>query len=179
MVKKGLRLLAAALLLAGGMAAAARAEISSDITVNPLGFVGWGPDIEFETAIGDTSALAIRGKIGGWTLGDWKNTSYGGGLSWRFYLNDELKAPRGLFVGPAVDVLSVTSSYQDGDSANAMFTSIYCQLGYKWIFGQKVGFVLAPFLNLGYSMGSLSVGDNTLDANGFLFGLGLALGIGF
>ncbi|MEW6515277.1 MAG: hypothetical protein AB1439_00035 [candidate division FCPU426 bacterium] len=184
MVRKSASVLAILLLMAAGMASAAHAEISSNITVNPLGFIGWGPDIEFETAMGDTNALAVRGKFGGWTLGDWTTTSVGGGLSWRFYLNDDLKAPRGLYVGPSVDILSVTSSIKDGGSGTSMIYSIYGQLGYKWIFGQKVGFVLSPYINLGYNMGSVSatnsLGDSdSVSFSGFLFGLGLAIGIGF
>lgn len=179
MVKKGLKILAIMLLMGAGMASAAQAEIGNSITVNPLGFVGWGPDIEYEAVMDPGSALAIRAKFGGWSLGDWSNTAIGGGLSWRFFLNDELKAPRGLWVGPAVDLLNVTAGYQNEPGVSTLFTSIYGQLGYKWVFGQKIGFVLSPYINLGYSMGSITVLDNTLSANGFLFGLGLAIGVAF
>lgn len=75
MVKKGLRVLAVLLLMGAGMATAAQAEIGNSITVNPLGFVGWGPDIEYEAVMDPGSALAIRAKFGGWSLGDWSNTA--------------------------------------------------------------------------------------------------------
>lgn len=84
-----------------------------------------------------------------------------------------------MWVGPAVDLLNVTAGYQNEPGVSTLFTSIYGQLGYKWVFGQKIGFVLSPYINLGYSMGSITVLDNTLSANGFLFGLGLAIGVAF
>ncbi len=152
---------------------------SNSITINPLGFVGWGPDIEYQGVINPGSAFALRLKVGGWGIGDWSNTALGGGASWRFFLQEENPAPRGLWVGPAVDVLSVTSKYQDYDAVTSMIYSIYGQLGYSWLFGKKVAFVLSPFLNLGFSSGSISVADNNLNFSGFLFGIGLAIGVAF
>jgi hypothetical protein len=180
MVKNSMRILAILLLMGAGMAVAAQAEIGNSITVNPLGFVGWGPDIEYEAVVGPASALALRAKVGGWSINEWSNTALGGGVGWRFFLDEDQKAPRGLWVGPTFDVLNVTSKYQDEEPVSALFYAIYGQLGYKWIFGKKVGFVLSPFINLGYSMGEItnSVGD-TLSLNGLYFGVGLAIGVAF
>lgn len=152
---------------------------SSVITINPLGFVGWGPDIEYLAVLNPGTGLAVRGKFGGWSIGDWTNTAVGGGASLRFFLQEENPAPAGLWVGPAFDVLSITSEYAGSDTATSMLYSIYGQLGYSWLFGKKVAFVLSPYLNLGYSMGEVSVADNSLSFNGFMFGIGLGIGVAF
>jgi hypothetical protein len=152
---------------------------TSDITINPLGFIGWGPDIEFEHAFGPTFALALRGKFGGFTIGDWKNSSLGGGASLRFYLQEECPAPRGLFIGPGFDVLNVTSQYGDGDKVSSRISSVFGQMGYRWLFGKKTAFVLSPYINMGYTMGSIKWTDQTLDLTGLLFGIGLAIGVAF
>ena len=153
------------------------------ITVNPLGFIGWGPDIEYERMMGGNGALAIRGKFGGWSLGDWSNSALGGGISYRWFLQEENYAS-GLWVGPSVDILSITSEFLDEDAVTSMIYSIYGQLGYKWLMGKKIAFVISPYINLGYNMGELSVTtstgvDETASFNGIAFGIGLAIGLAF
>jgi hypothetical protein len=156
----------------------------NSITLNPLGFIGWGPDIEYEGVMSPSTALALRVKFGGWTIGDWTTSSFGGGASYRFFLQPENPAPRGLWVSPSVDVLSVTSKVKDGGSGSSMIYSIYGQLGYKWLFGETIAFILSPYMNLGYNVGSVSATDSlgastSVDFSGFLFGIGLAIGIAF
>lgn len=157
----------------------ATAGPSNDITINPLGFIGWGPDIEYEGALTPGMALALRAKVGGWTFGDWKNNTVGGGISWRFYLQEENPAPKGLWIGPGFETIRITSQIRDSDISSTMINSAYGELGYRWLFGEKVAFVLAPYIKMGYNVGKVTILDETLDLTGLLFGIALSVGVAF
>lgn len=168
-----------ALGLALATAGPAAANPSNDITVNPLGFIGWGPDIEYERAITSGMALALHAKVGGWSLGDWTNNTVGGGISWRFYLQKENQAPKGLWIGPGFETVRVSSKLRESDVTSNILHSGYAELGYRWLFGEEVAFTLAPFIKLGYNYGKVTVLNETLDFTGLLFGTGLAVGVAF
>lgn len=169
--------------LALSRTAAAGDGLGTAITVNPLGFIGWGPDVELELMISESNALAIRGKFGGWSIGDWKNSTLGGGVAYRWFLQEENYA-KGLWVGPMFELLSLTTEFGDNDAVSTMIYSFNFQLGYKWVLGKKVGFVISPYVNLGYNMGDIAVNDifgvsQTQDFSGVNFGLGMAVGVAF
>ncbi|MBN1596494.1 DUF3575 domain-containing protein [candidate division FCPU426 bacterium] len=160
------------------VAGAAQAAVpKNNITVQPIGFLFGNGNLEYEAALGDTTAIAGRINYSAWNIGDWSTSAIGGGLSYRFFPVSK-QAPRGFWVGPGADILIISSTYED-DTASSTFISVGGDLGYKWIWGEEVGFVLCPSISLRYVSGSLSVGDNELPFGGFGFGLGLALGLAF
>lgn len=154
-------------------------HIGNSITINPLGFVGFGPDIEYERVLGSSMAFALRGKFGEFTLGDWSLTSVGGGFGLRFFPQEENPAPRGLWVGPTVDVFQLSGGFKGQPQTKSMFYDVYAQLGYKWLLGRSVAFVLSPYIKLGYESGTLDSGGENFKVSGMLFGLGLDIGIAF
>ncbi len=169
--------------LALSRSVAAEEGPTTSISVNPFGFIGWGPDIEFETLLTGNGALVVRGKYSSWSLGDWTNTGLGGGIGWRWYPNS-VNSAKGLWIGPSFNYLNITAEYQDVEPVSSGIMSFLLQFGYKWVLGSPTGFVLSPYIDLGYGSGKIKTTDifdneQTLEFSGVAFGLGLAVGISF
>lgn len=178
MLKKWIASSAVTGLLCFGLIQAAGATPKSDITIQPVGLLFGTAYLEYETALSGYSAGAVRLNYNSFKISDLSITGVGGGLSYRFYPASKGNAPKGFFVGPAVDVRSVSAS-SGGDTASTLFYSIAAEIGYRWMWGDETAFVLVPSINLGYNGGTIKVGDITADYTGMGVGVGLGLGIGF
>jgi hypothetical protein len=174
------KLLLACLLFTLGvfLAAAAHATPRHSITVQPIGLLFGIGNVEYEGMISNNNAWAARLDFFSLGLGDWNTSGIGVGASYRFFPIKKIRAPRGLWFGPAVDIMNVSSKYL-GQTNGSAFVSILGEIGYKWLFGNEVAFVVSPFADLGYTVGSLRIGDSTLPWGGFTFGLGCSIGIAF
>jgi hypothetical protein len=156
--------------------AAGWAAPKSAISVQAIGSWFDTGRIEYETALSAGSAIAVRAEFMGKTIDDLYASGIGGGVSYRFYPMEAAQAPGGMFVGPAVDLLSVTAS-NAGETSSSMFTNLMVEFGYHWFFGESTAFLLSPQLFIGYTIGELSAGGKTADVTGLGYGVGLGLGI--
>lgn len=179
MLKKNLLAGLAVLACAAGLGAGpAYGSPDNSLTLQPVGLLFGIGNVEYENLLSDTNAIAARINFFNWGLGDWNTSGIGAGVSYRFFPLHQEQAPRGLWYGPAVDILNVSSTFE-GASGSSLFVSILGEVGYKWLFGREIALVVSPFLNLGYTIGSLQIGDSSLPWGGLTFNLGLSAGVAF
>jgi hypothetical protein len=167
-------------------------SINQDITLEPLGFIFGAGTLAYEHLINRNSSWVAGVKFGGLTLGDWQYGAFGVEGAYRFFPLKKFRAPRGLWFGPAVEIMNYSWSYHNPyDNYTASISTTYVNLlaeaGWQFIFGsESAGFVLSPYLGMGYSLG---MGTTTLDyygttetipnGGGFTAFIGCSLGFGF
>ncbi len=161
--------------------------------------------IEYEYTLDKNHTIAGRLGLGGWSVGGWSTSVFSVGGSYRFFnviqgLKDNKVTPAGLWFGPAVDLMMVSSTYSYNtlewdpnlliyrtvtveDSGSSVFFSLGGEAGYEWLFkdalGKGVHLTVSPSLYLGYTIGGLDLGNTSLAFGGFGIGLGTSVGVAF
>jgi hypothetical protein len=168
-----------------------------DVYANIGGFVYGIASVGYEKAIKSDQSFTIEGSYsskGDGTLWNW--TTIGVGASWRFWLKQLVDegSLKGVYVGPAVRVQSLTYTYDvttvntsvwpytygtKKESSGGMFFGGGAQGGYQWIFDN--GFLLNGGLEIGFLTGSVSVasGGTALGFGGTYSGIVGAVGYAF
>ncbi len=158
----------------------------SAIKANPLALLGGSDLLSYEFGIGESSTLVIGGGIGGYKLGGFKYSSFGGEVQYRYYFDEKLK---GWYGGARAGFNSgkVKTDFSglfgdDSSNSETNFTAFGGGVmgGYQFIIGS--GFVID--LNLGASFTSFSYDTNdgvfdTLDGSGIFPRFGFGLGYAF
>ncbi|MBM4176024.1 MAG: DUF3575 domain-containing protein [Ignavibacteria bacterium] len=140
------------------------------ITINPIGLVFGTFNAQFELALSERNAVAIRGNYVGYDIGSYKNSAFGGGAHYKWYFNN--KAITGIWAGPAADVLLWTADWDVfgiSKSETTLFAGVGADLGYKWAWGK---FCLELSAGGRFYFGEIS----GLSFGGFLPSLGLGVG---
>ncbi len=161
--------------------------------------------IEYEYTMDKNHTIAGRLGFGGWGGGGWSTSIFSLGGSYRFFnviqgLKDNKVTPAGLWFGPALDLMVVSSSFTYTtlewdptifnyrtvtvkDSGSSVFFSISGEAGYEWLFkdafGKGIHLTVSPSLHLGYTIGSLDLGSSSLAMGGFGIALGTSVGVAF
>jgi hypothetical protein len=162
----------------------------SAIKANPLALLGGSDLLSYEFGIGESSTLVIGGGIGGYKLGGFKYSSFGGEVQYRYYFDEKLKGwyggARAGFNSGKVKSEGFNFSFDGLDNntsdSETNFTAFGGGVmgGYQFIIGS--GFVID--LNLGASFTSFSYDTNdgvfdTLDGSGIFPRFGFGLGYAF
>ena len=170
-------------------------EPKNEITINPFGLF-WGSfNIEYEGVLSKKNTLAIRFNFfsHGWGFGGYSGV--GIGASYRFFLLGTLgtkAAPAGFWIGPALDIISVSTDYGNykwgwaaPSTSSDVYVNIACEAGYEWLFenffGKSAHLVLSPYALLGYRFGSPTTysGITALGYGGIFFNIVASAGVAF
>jgi hypothetical protein len=156
------------------------AHENNSLTIEPVGLY-WGMDnVEFEHLFARHEALAFRANFSDYYAPGWSAYGAGAGMSYRFFPFTLMRAPRGLWLGPAADVVVTQASHGDV-AATGVLAGAGAEIGYKWLFGGRhVAFVVSPFAKAQYWFGNFAVDNTPLPIfHGADIYLGLSLGIAF
>ncbi|TET43643.1 hypothetical protein E3J59_06055 [Candidatus Aerophobetes bacterium] len=153
----------------------ARAEkgFGSVISVNPFGLLFGIANAEYEKVWKPNMSLIGQGLFSFRSSGNWKWSIFGGGVGIKRYLNPT--APEKLWFGGNVNLQYVSAEYWGGKDSS-IFLGLTGLAGYKWIFGQ---FTVEPSVGLGISIGSLSIGGESVPLAGVGPAVGFNLGYAF
>jgi len=161
------------------LAAAAHAAPKNSLTLEPVGLYWNIGNVELEHLFERRSAWAFRANYSNYHSADWIAPGLGGGASFRYFPLPRLRAPRGLWFGPAADVL-VTNVEHRNRIATGVLTGLGAEIGYKWLFGRKVAFVVSPFAKAQYWFGDIAVDRDPYPAfHGLHTYLGVSIGFAF
>ncbi len=120
-------------------------EAKQAITANPIGLVFGIFNAQYEFALTGVNSLALRGNYVGYKIGDYSNSAFGIGCSYRWYMG-ESKPITGWWLQPSVDILFWTAKwttleisgtypffYKEVDKEETVtFIGIGGDGGYKW-----------------------------------------------
>ena len=165
-------------LLGTGTALAAEQVISG----NPLGLLIGASNVEYERAIDEDSAWAVRGLFWSDDEGHWEWTAFGAGARYRRYFEfPDPTAPgialSGWYWGAGVDMLSVSAERtRPGivDTGSAVFFGPVGEVGYRWLFEE--GFAVGVGAELGFLIGTLEVAGEPIPIGDIVAGLTFNLG---
>jgi len=160
-----------------GAQAAAGPRLNTVLSTNPLGFLQFGPNVEFEKAASDAGAWAVGARLpslgvmahvindeldGGWTV-------YG---TWHFYPNSTRL--RGWYLGPHLEAGSTTST-----DWTSKILGGGGEFGYRWVKPNGFSMVLGGMLGMfksddTYKDGSGSAGNESYAVWMLNFSIGVA-----
>lgn len=177
-------LFASALFLGALTVNAQEAQKANVIKVNPLGLLFGSANVGYERALNEKSSFMIAPQFGGFKLGGFKYSSFGGSAQYRFYFSDAKSAPEGFYAAPGLNFTSGKATIDDGmgEKDETKFTSFggSAMVGNQWIFNS--GFVIDLGGGVQYSKfnykdeeGSFS----TLKASGIFPALSFSIGYNF
>lgn len=157
---------------------------SNTIKLN-LPSLGYGVvGLTYEKALGDKTSVELGIQVGAISASvDAESVSLsaiGGMVMYKFYLSQK-ESPRGVYVGPKVNYLSVSGKNTADEKGTANVFTAGVLFGSQWIFGKSdSGFVLD--VGIGFSYFNLSLSENL--SSDFTFdGIGpdgrLAIGYAF
>jgi hypothetical protein len=175
---KRILLLAGLFTLVGGTLTAG-AYPRNSLTVEPLGLYFGEANVEFEHVYERQMAYAFRANFVDSTVPDWTGNGVGVGASLRFFPIAHLHAPKGLWFGPSVDATTTTFTYHE-QTATALAWGVGGDIGYKFLFGHSLAFVISPFASVRYWGGSSTLdGAQYPRLHGATVGLGASVGLAF
>ncbi len=148
------------------------------IKVNPLAILGGTDLVSYERGLNDNSSVVLSGAIGGYSLGSFKYSSFGGGAQYRYYFDEVIRGWYG--AGSVAYQLGKVESediFGGGESDEISFGGISAGVkgGYQWSWDS--GFTLDLNLGINYVNYSYEDTDNSsfssLEASGILPQFGL------
>ena len=154
--------------------ARAEGEFGSVISVNPIGLLLGVANAEYEKVWKPNLSLVGQALFAFSSSGGWSWTLLGGGVGVKRYLNPS--APEKLWFGGNASIQYVSAKY-GGERDSSIFFGATGLVGYKWVFGE--GFTVEPFVGLGISIGSLSIGGESVPLAGVGPAVGISLGYAF
>jgi hypothetical protein len=138
-------------------------EIDQDIFINPAGLIFGTAGIGYEHTVGERGSMAGMFSFASHSFTGQKITMVGGGARYRFWGESDRRL-KGLFVGPALGVLSIKWSFDSmtidpytwqmtsiSDTQSALFFTVGAEGGYQWVFDNQV--LIALGLSLNYMAG--------------------------
>ncbi len=151
----------------------------NSLTVEPLGLYFGMANVEFEHVYERKMAYAFRANYIDRSTLDWTANGVGGGASLRYFPISRLRAPKGLWFGPAVDFTQSTFHYHN-QTATALLYAVGADIGYKFLFGHSIGFVISPFASVRYWGGGAALdGVNYPNVRQATLGAGVSVGLAF
>jgi hypothetical protein len=162
-------------------------KIKNDITNEPLGLLAGTATLRYERMISRNTSL-VAGLKFAWlanynmSTGDQIRTIIGAEGAFRFFPLEKFCAPRGLWFGPTVEFIN---SYYNEAGKSLMNVNMLAEVGWKFISGDRVGFVVSPYIGVGYSWGmggpimNRYNGDLLAPYSGLTAVIGCELGMGF
>lgn len=154
------------------------------VKFNPLGLLFGSGNLAYERALNAKSSVVVAPSFGFLKSGDFKYSTYGLGLEYRFYLSKTKSAPEGIYAAPGVGYVLGTAKSTDPFSGVEEKTNVStftgkAVFGYQWVWDS--GLVLD--LNGGFQYLNFKFKDNTgvFSSDDALSGLlpALAVSIGY
>lgn len=184
-------------------------EIKNSIRVNGLGLISGFYEFQYERVIGSKGAIKV-----GFGTGNLVNRSgnkadkdfetafgtnsfnnmnerivkgFSANLDYRYFFTNK-PIPKGLYVSPGIQYLSLSETYTYLNSDNEISNLIdvdYNLLNIRGMFGYQFiiakSFVVNPYLGVGLALGNVENNNRRVDAfgTGFTLNLGIDIGVGF
>ncbi len=120
------------------------------IKLNPFALLGGRDLVSAEFAMGERNSLQVGLGYGGFKFGELRYTSYGGGLQYRFYFQEQMN---GWYAAPGAGYgggeVKVTDAFSD-DETSLSFNSFggEVRIGRQWLFDS--GFLIDINAGAGY-----------------------------
>jgi hypothetical protein len=141
------------------------------VTANPIGLAFGVFNAQYEFTLSNQNSVAVRANFVGYSIGDYSNSAFGFGGSYRWYVLNS-KTIVGWWAQPSADILFWSSDWKDNfqsKNASTVFFGIGGDGGYKWIWNH---FALELSVGARIYMGKIS----GLNFGGFGPMLGVNLG---
>lgn len=164
-------------------------QVQNCFTLEPIGIIVNMATLEYERMMGFNTSFAVGFKFTGpssrVTFDEsgfgWNHTALGIQGALRFYPLKSFYAPRGLWFGPTVEYVN---DYFNEFDASVRYINALAEVGFTFVFNDRLGFVVSPFIGVGYSW---SKGDPIYTETGRLLAphagftgvFGCRIGLGF
>lgn len=164
------------LLLASCFFSTALAEERADrhrlINLDLLGAVFGMARLEYQQNISEGSALAVRGVFWHSTTESWKWDTYGGGFSYRRYIN--YTAPEGGWLGGGIDLMDIYAKYM-GVEKRSYLVFPHAEAGYTFSFKDSK-WLVAPSVSLGNHITDMEISNSNIPISGGSIRLSVLVG---